>query len=259
MISQLAERLKDIEIHLPDFVHGKPYRHSTGEIVKFDDDYWIIVPERGRRVTLNFHDIPGWLKRPAKLAAAHLWLAEGRSASLLQSHLTSLRNVAKLLGDVKASTMAELNIGHVMSVQNRLAAELQRHAEVIESASTLSGEQPTFRILKAISRQSALLGPKRVDTIVSAFNLAATMSGEFDGIDVPHRLQIPRGPNENNLSRPAGSADPRKVLSIDQLAELELVLGRDLRKYEKAQQPPLVADAAEEVRVLLAEPAEDEG
>ena len=235
MTSQSVERLEDAEIHLPDFISGKSYRHRNGETVKFKDDYWLIVPERGRRVTLNFHNLPDWLKRPAKLAAAHLWLAEGRSASLLQSHLASLRNFAKFVGNTVILTLAELNEGQVTSVQNRLAAELQRYAKAIEDASTPSGEPPTFRTLKAICRKSELHGPKSASNMVSAFNLAATMSEEVDGIAVPHRLQIPRDSNDSDLPRPVGSADPRKVLRIDQIADLELALGRDLRSYEKAR------------------------
>lgn len=234
MTPQSVERLYDVEIQLPNFILGKPYRHPNGETVKFEDDYWLIVPERGQRVTLNFHNLPAWLKRPAKLAATHLWLAEGRSASLLQAHLSSLRNLAKFLGNVEILTLAELNVAYMMSVENRLAAELQRYAEAIEGASALGGEPPTFRTLKAICRKSELLGPKSIRTIVSAFNLAATMSEDVDGIVVPHRLQIPRGSNESDLPRPTGSADPRKVLGIGQLADLELALGRDQRKYEKA-------------------------
>lgn len=218
-----------------DFVHGRTFKHSNGEIVNFTDVSWCICPTRGSRLTVTFHGLPAWLIRPAKLTIAHGWLTEGRSHSWIACAATSFKRIDELFTDFRGASMADLADEHFVIVQRRLDQELTTYSDTLEEAARSLGRPLSFRQSKEISRASQLRGEKSIRTWVLMFNLAAALSEEIDGISVPRRLQISRAMSQASPVRNIGSADPKKVLSSEQLAELERALGRDLHRYEKAR------------------------
>jgi hypothetical protein len=218
-----------------DFIHGKDYSHLGGEIVSFNDASWCIVPTKGNRVSVNFRDLPQWLIRAAKLTIAWCWLTEGGSASWIAGGMCAFRRIVEWLGDFSGTSMADLSQEHFVLLQRQLATEYTRHQDAMEQAALKLGRRLSVREAKEISRASHLLGPKGISTVVSMFNLAAALTEQIDGLVVPFRLQNPRAIRQDNASRGIGSADPQKVLSAQQLADLERVLGRELRRYEKAR------------------------
>ncbi|HYE72409.1 MAG TPA: hypothetical protein VEF04_03725, partial [Blastocatellia bacterium] len=204
-----------------DFIHGKDYIHSTGEIVRFDDTSWCISPVRGKWVTVNFSDLPEWLVRPAKVTTAHGWLTEGASVSALLQRMSAFRRLAEWLRDFKGISIAELSYDHEMILQTHLAGALMQYNDTLEKASLKIGRELSFRESKRVSAESKSLGPKSISSLVSTFNVAARLIEEVDGIAVPIRLQNPRDVNNANSHRMIGSADPNKVLTPEQIAELE--------------------------------------
>lgn len=218
-----------------DFIHGRLYKHFGGDVVSFNDPSWCVRPTRGSRQSVNFGDLPKWLIRPAKLTIAHGWLREGKSASWLVSGASSFRRIGEWLEDFNGASMAELVDEHSVILQLRLAEELTRYHDTLEQASLTLGRRLSFRETKENCRASHLLGPKSVARLVSMFNSAAILTEEIDGLAVPVRLKTPRAMSQTESARGIGSADPRKVLSSQQIAELERALGRDLRRYEKAR------------------------
>jgi hypothetical protein len=219
----------------PDFGHGRTFKHLNGEIVNFTDVSWCICPTRGSRLTVTFQGLPAWLIRPAKLTIAHGWLTQGRSHSWIACAATSFKRIAGLFADFQGASMAELGDEHFVIVQRRLDQELTTYNDTLEEAARSLGRPLSFRESKEISRASQLRGDKSIRTWVLMFNLAAALLEEIDGISVPRRLRIPRAMSQASAVRSIGSADPKKVLSSEQLAELERALGRDLHRYEKAR------------------------
>ncbi len=212
------------------FIEGMEYRHPTGEVVRFDDDSWCISPRAGQRVTLYFHVLPKWLLRPAKLALAHGWVAEGKSIDWCKKTLSAFTRISACLNDFSGESMADLSNEHTTILHRRFTAELNRYEEEMEKAALELGRPLTFRERRRICIELDLTHWKRVSAYTSAFNLAARLCEEIDGLTVTVRL--PRLKRKN--VRGTGSADPRKVLSPEQIAELERALGRDLRRYDKA-------------------------
>jgi hypothetical protein len=219
----------------PDFIHGKDHKHLGGEIVSFNDASWCIFPTRGSRISVNFRDLPNWLIRPAKLAIARGWLTEGRSASWIAGCASAFRRLAELLNDFTGNSMAELSHEHSIILQRRLASEYTCYQDKIEQAASRLGRPLSVREVKETCKSSHSLGPKGSSRIVSMFNSAANLIEEVDGLVVPFRLQNPRAISRLEASSGIGSADPKKVLSVQQLPELERALARELRRYQKAR------------------------
>ncbi len=230
-----AKLNKAPETSASDFIHGKDYVHDTGEVVNFTEMSWCISPTRGKQLTVYFRDLPRWLKQPAKLVLAHGWLTEGRSKSWLNTRMVSFRRLAGWLEDFEGASLAELIYEHKMILQDRLTDELMRYNDALEAANLELGRLLSFRESRRICRESRLLGPKSIDSLVSTFNYAARLLEEIDGLVVSVRLQNPRIMNYVGAEREVGSADPNKVLAPQQIAELEWALGRDLRRYQKAR------------------------
>lgn len=218
-----------------EFIIGKVYAHPTGEIVNFGDAAWCICPARGKKVTVNFENLPEWLIRPAKLTIAHGWLSGGLSKSWLLSRMSAFRWVSERLENFEGASMAELTGDHAVMLQNRLASEVTRYNETLETLSQQLGRSAGYREIKRLCIQLKLLGPAGARHHVLTFNLAARLLNEIDGLAVGVRLQNPRELNGNELNRAVGSADQHKVLTPEQIAELERALVRDLRRYEKAR------------------------
>lgn len=225
---------KTDEVSATDFISGKAYIHDATEVVNFNDESWCISPIRGQRATVYFSDLPQWLIRPAKLTLAHGWLKEGRSVSWLNMKLKSFRRLAEWLEDFRGASLAELIQEHKIIVQNHLANELTRYNDMLETASLELGRPLSFRESKQVCRKSKLIGPKSIGAFVSTFNFAARLLEEIDGLSVTIRLQNPGAMRHIEAERGVGTADPSKVLTPQQIAELEKALGRDLRRYEKA-------------------------
>jgi hypothetical protein len=218
-----------------DFIHGKDYIHSTGDVVCFDNTSWCISPVRGKWVTVNFSDLPEWLVRPAKVTTAQGWLTEGASVSALLQRMSAFRQLAKWLRDFKGISIAELSYDHETILQTHLAGALTQYNDTLEKASLKIGRELSFRESKRVSTEAKLLGPKSISNCVSTFNAAARLIEEVDGLAVSIRLQNPRAVNNAESHRMIGSADPNKVLAPEQIAELERALGRDLQRYKKAR------------------------
>jgi hypothetical protein len=126
--------------------------------------------------------------------------------------------------------MADLTNEHITMVHRRFTSELNRYEEEMEKAELELGRQLTFRERRRICIERDLTHWKRVSSYISGFNLAARLCEEIDGLTVTARL--PRLKRTN--VRGTGSADPSKVLSPEQIAELERALSRDLRRYDRA-------------------------
>ena len=217
-----------------DFIHGKEYVHPSGETVNFDDEVWCVCPAVGKRVTVSFRNLPKWLVRPAKLAVAHSWLTEGGSLSRLTTLVGSFRRIGTWLADFIGPSIAQLTTEHAMMLQSKLAAEVTRHNDSMEEVRLRLGREPSFREGRRIRTELGLFGPDGIRTVITAFNLAATLSEEIDDLIVAVRLQKPKT-TASEIIRGIGSADPNKILSPRQIAELERALGRELRRYEKAR------------------------
>ncbi len=234
MNAALATRDQIRETSASDFIHGKAYVHVTGEVVSFDDMSWCISPTRGKKFTAYFGKLPGWLARPAKLVTSHGWLEEGVSKSCLVARVSAFRRLAQWLGDFEGTSIAELTRNHAMIIQTRLANELVHYNDTLEEASLQIGRTLRLRETKKVCRESKLMGPKSINTFVGTFNIAAGLLEEIDSLAITIRLKNPCGSNSGS-DRSIGSADPNRVLTPDQIAELEKALGRDLRRYEKAR------------------------
>ena len=215
-----------------DFIRGRTFRHQNGEIVRFSDHRWCI--QTSPRVTVNFGALPNWLIRPAKLTIAQGWLILG----LGTSWCTGCASIFRRIGDWLAfpgRSISKITDEHKILLERRLENELSRYNDTLQEASSRVGRTLSDREKKRIANQSNLHGPRTIRTIITAFNTAAHLSEEIDGLHVPIRLRPPRKLRHVETSRPIGSADPQKVLSPEQLAELEWALGRDLQRYEKAK------------------------
>lgn len=220
----------------PDrFGQGKPYKHPSGEVVMFDDDNWIVRAGRGQLTTIYFHKLPPWLRRPAKLAVARSWLEERRSRSHLIALMGSYRRLSTWLPEFKGESIDCLTSEHRALLNRRLRDELDRFTEVLDNATLEAKTQLSLRRRRQVCREAQVIGPKAIRCFVSAFNLAVRLSEEIDGLDISVRLEIPRGTDEGRFQRGIGSADPARVLTPEQVAELEWALSRDLRRYQKAR------------------------
>lgn len=218
-----------------DFIHGKHYVHSTGHVVSFIDESWYISPVRAKQATVYFRDLPKWLVRPAKLTIAHGWLTEGRAVNGLLKRMSAFRRLAEWLKEFEGSSIADLSYDHATILQTQFTNELTHYNDVLEEATLGNGRPLSFRESKKVCLKSKLLGPKGISDCVSTFNVAAWLVEEIDGVVVAIRLQKPRAVNITDSIRTVGSADPNKVLTSEQIAELEWALGQDLRRYEKAR------------------------
>jgi integrase len=130
--------------------------------------------------------------------------------------------------------MTKLTDEHRISLQLRLDEELTRYHDKFEERAKVLGRSLSDRERRQMSFSSELHGPQSIRTLVLAFNMAAILCEEADGVAVPVRLQIPRLLRDVETSRPIGSADSNKVLTPEQLAQLERALGSELRQYDKA-------------------------
>src|SRR5215213_2143342 len=200
------DREEEFHVQAADFLHGKPYQHTTGEIVRFVDNRWVLVPRRGEKVALNFGKLPVWLQRPAKLAIAHCWLEQGRSVSHLLSLMGAFRRLAEWLSDFRGKTLADLIPEHETLMNARLSNELRRYEDALEAASLELGSPLSFRQSKKVCREASVIGPKSISSMVYAFNLVRRLVEETDHLVVPVRLQLPRGTGESDLTREVGSA-----------------------------------------------------
>gem|GEM_PF-6756924 len=138
------------------------------------------------------------------------------------------------LGDFSGNSMTELTAEHVMVLQRQLISEVRRYNEVLDQERLTLGRELSFREAKRISTETAIFGPTGVRTIVSAFNLAARLLEDTDGLAVSVRLRQPKG-SDLAPTRGIGSADPNKVLTPHQIATLEKALGRELLRYDNAR------------------------
>jgi integrase len=229
------KRDQKFEISALDFIHGKDFVHSAGQVVNFNDASWRISLIQGKKVTINFGNLPIWLIRPAKLTIATNWLLDGFSTSTLLARMTSFRWLAKWLAEFQGNSISELTSYHAALLQANLTNELTRYYETLESESLKRNKQISFRESKLICKESRLIGPKSIISLVSTFNAAALLIDEIDGLVVTFRLSNPREMADIEPKRLIGSADPNKVLTPERLAELESALGRDLKRYEKAR------------------------
>lgn len=219
----------------PDFIHGKPYQHSTGEVAQFKDNNWVIRHGRGQLITLYFGKLPSWLQRPAKLAIAHCWLEERRSCSYLLTLMGAYRRLSRWLPEFKGESMERITSEHETLLNKHMGDELARFYETLEAATPELEESLSLREKRRVCREAQLLGPKGINSFVSAFNLAARLSEEIDSFIIPIRLQIPHGIGADKSLRGVGSANTARVLTPEQLAGLEWALGKDLRCYLKAR------------------------
>lgn len=217
-----------------NFLRGKEYVHPNGEVVRFDDQDWCIKTTKGKRVTVNFRGLPGWLLRPSKLTLADGWLVRGMSPSWVAGGASIFRRIAAWLENFAGDSITELPPELVLQLQLRLDRELTRYRDTLEEIANQLGKSLTDREQRRICIGSDLLGPTTIRTFVRMFNAAAFISEEIDGFAVPVRLRLPRALRQAELGRPIGSADANKVLSPEQIAELEWALNRDLRRYDKA-------------------------
>ncbi len=216
-----------------DFISGKEYHHRTGEIVRFKDNSWCIEPRAGKRTTLYFNDLPKWLVRPAKLTIAHGWLTEGKSIDSCKKMLTSFTRIDKYLENFTGNSIADLTNEHIAMLHLRFDADAARYDEEMERVISRIGRSPTFRERRQVCMSLGLTNWIRISSCVSAFNRAAQLCEEIDGLVVTVRLHGAR--SKRFQPKGPGSADPNKVLSAEQIAELERALSRDLRRYDKAR------------------------
>lgn len=223
------------QVNSRTFIEGKPYIHPSGEVVKFDDDNWIVQAGRGRQTTIYFQKLPLWLRRPAKLAVAHAWLEVRRSRSYLLTLMCSYRRLAKWLPKFTAKSIDCLTSKHEALLNKRLKDELDRSNDVLENASAEAGSPIRVRQRRQVCKDAQVIGPKTVCSFVSAVNLAVRLSEEIDGLDISVRLEVPRAADDEISQRGVGSADPARVLTPEQVAELERALSQDLRRYRKAR------------------------
>ena len=50
----------DLPLSALNFINRHEYVHASGEVVRFTDSRWLIVPkDKGRQVTINFESLPG--------------------------------------------------------------------------------------------------------------------------------------------------------------------------------------------------------
>jgi hypothetical protein len=131
--------------------------------------------------------------------------------------------------------MSELTDEHILLLQIRLDQELTHFHETLEEKTAEFGRTLSERERKQVCFASNLHGPKSIRTFVSMFNAAARMCEEIDGLSIPVRLKIPKTLKQLETGKPIGSADPNKVLSPEQIAQLEFALSHDSRRYEKAK------------------------
>jgi integrase len=104
----------------------------------------------------------------------------------------------------------------------------------MEEARLRLGREPSLREGRRIRTELGIFGPKGVSNVITTFNLAASLSEEIDNVVVAIRLRKPKA-TASETTRGIASANPNKILSPQQIAELERVLGRDLRRYETAR------------------------
>jgi Phage integrase family len=142
------------------------------------------------------------------------------------------RRIARVIGKFDGIWMSDLTTAHAVRLQKNFITTIRDYNETLESETLKIGRELSRREANRICREKSLFGPTGVRAVVSAFNLAARLSEEIDGRVVPIRL---RNPKEAYLtsSKAIGSADPNKVLSPQQIAKLERVLGRELLRYDK--------------------------
>lgn len=216
-----------------DFINGKEYIHPTGQIVRFAEGSWYVSTPRGETITIRFDGLPQWLLRAAKLTMAHGWLLEGRSLSWIRSAIIGLRRMGDWLTGFEGQSIADLTDEHSTVLQLRLERELAAYCEAADDRALKFGRVLTSKEKKRIGSQPNMLGPKPAISFVTAFNLAAALYEQIDGFPVKVRLRYPRAINQFEINKGIGSADPRKVLSAEQIAMLEEALNADSKRYEK--------------------------
>ncbi|HEX5701893.1 MAG TPA: hypothetical protein VFX97_01585 [Pyrinomonadaceae bacterium] len=215
-----------------DFIGGKPYVHHTGEFVMFDDDSWLISPTIGDRTSVSFGDLPAWFVRPVKITLSHGWLSLRRSPNWCAILVSTFRQMSTWLEDFNGGSMADLRNEHKLILQRRIDQEITRYRDTLHEAATKAGRVLSDRENKRIQRESKLHGPKFARNAISAFNMAAILYEEIDGTTVPVRLKRSKLLKQCE-TRSVGSANPDKVLSPDQIANIEYALRQDLRRYRK--------------------------
>lgn len=215
------------------FITGKEYHHPTGEIVRFEDNSWCIEPQAGKRRTLNFDRLPKWLVRAAKLTIASRWLGEGKSAAWCVQTLSAFIKIGKYLQGFTGESIADLTNEHTTMLHLRFDADAARYDDEMERVTSQLGRSPTSRERKEVCMSLKLVNWKKITWCAAAFNLEAQLYEEIDGLVVSTRLRGAR--SKTYRSRGPGSADPNKVLSAEQIAELERALSHDLRRYDRAR------------------------
>jgi hypothetical protein len=190
---------------------------------------------RGQRATIGFEGLPQWLLRPAKLTIAQRWLSERRSQNLIIQTSAAFRRIDEYLSEFSGASMVELTSEFIDIIQRKLDADIMKYNEVIEESRIRLGRRLSRRETTRACLKSGARGPSSIRLFVNTFNLAAWLLEEIDGCVVPFRLRIPRAIDDAATSRGIGSADPEKVLSSQQMANLERALTKELRRYEKAR------------------------
>jgi hypothetical protein len=141
--------------------------------------------------------------------------------------------IGKYLQDFTGESIADLSNEHTTLLHLRFDADVARYDDEMERITSQLGRSPTSRERKNVSMSLKLVNWTKITWCAAAFNLAAQLCEEIDGLVVSTRLRGAR--SKTSRSRGPGSADPNKILSAEQIAELERALSHDLRRYDRAR------------------------